>query len=185
MPFSARTHSCLSRLHSVCFSQVPQVKLVHSSMRSGKTRTSILPFYASSSTSHITYLSASRRFKMMSPARTRNLSKDPSRLTAPCFSKSLLTDALFLLHRFVSISKNYRSVIRACMEELQQVAGQYFINTLVIEFHFSDDQISFSCSFFKRCRSCHSVWKSGLYHLYLCTNRHISLELMLIRVFKL
>lgn len=29
-----------------------------------------------------------------------------------------------LLLRFVSISKNYRSVIRACMEELQQVASK-------------------------------------------------------------
>lgn len=33
-----------------------------------------------------------------------------------------------LLLRFVSISKNYRSVIRACMEELQQVAGNTFEN---------------------------------------------------------
>lgn len=31
-----------------------------------------------------------------------------------------------LFDRFVSISRNYRSVIRACMEELQRVAGSFF-----------------------------------------------------------
>uniref|UniRef100_A0AAX7VLR8 Nuclear pore complex protein Nup85 n=1 Tax=Astatotilapia calliptera TaxID=8154 RepID=A0AAX7VLR8_ASTCA len=34
--------------------------------------------------------------------------------------------------QFVSISKNYRSVIRACMEELQQVAGNTFENMLLL-----------------------------------------------------
>lgn len=33
---------------------------------------------------------------------------------------------IYFCFRFVSISKNYRSVIRACMEELQQVAGEKF-----------------------------------------------------------
>lgn len=36
------------------------------------------------------------------------------------------------LFRFVSISKNYRSVIRACMEELQQVAGIVYGNISTI-----------------------------------------------------
>uniref|UniRef100_A0A3P8VZU6 Nuclear pore complex protein Nup85 n=1 Tax=Cynoglossus semilaevis TaxID=244447 RepID=A0A3P8VZU6_CYNSE len=40
--------------------------------------------------------------------------------------------------QFVSVSKNYRSVIRACMEELQQVAGEIF-------FKYSSD--IFSCEF--------------------------------------
>lgn len=41
-----------------------------------------------------------------------------------CFS---CHDFCYVLnYRFVSISKNYRSVIRACMQELQQVAGRKF-----------------------------------------------------------
>uniref|UniRef100_A0A8D3DDL4 Nuclear pore complex protein Nup85 n=1 Tax=Scophthalmus maximus TaxID=52904 RepID=A0A8D3DDL4_SCOMX len=38
--------------------------------------------------------------------------------------------------QFVSISKNYRSVIRACMEELQQVAGENF-RSIILMFCFS------------------------------------------------
>lgn len=46
-----------------------------SSTRSGKTRTYIRPFYANSSTSHITSLWACRPLERTSPARTKNPSK--------------------------------------------------------------------------------------------------------------
>lgn len=48
-----------------------------------------------------------------------------------------------LLLRFVSISKNYRSVIRACMEELQQVAGQNGKKIFFVYLSQRNNQINF------------------------------------------
>lgn len=129
---------------SVLYFQVLQDQAAPSSMKSGKMRTYIPPFYANSSMSHITSLLACRQLERTCPARTKNPSKStslPVHVTVLIFSdinlcyKSIWSthtndcmswfDSVLLL-RFVSISKNYRSVIRACMEELQQVAGQDF-----------------------------------------------------------
>lgn len=67
--------------------------------------------------------------------------------------------------RFVSISKNYRSVIRACMEELQQNAGKRSCDTLhtwgmmrLVSWSWSFSLLSFSTRWFY-CSV--TVWRSG------------------------
>lgn len=41
---------------------------------------------------------------------------------------SLSKQGLFILARLVGVSKNYRSVIRACMEDMHQVASKLFFS---------------------------------------------------------
>lgn len=60
---------------SVLYFQVPEDQGAPVSMRSGKMRTYTRPFYANSSMSHITSLSACRPLERTSPARTKNPSK--------------------------------------------------------------------------------------------------------------
>lgn len=134
--------------------------------------------------SPITSLLVCKQLERTSPARIRKHSKNNS---CHCFGKwvkyyfdlKFLSFFLLLLNeRFVSISKNYRSVIRACMEELRQVAGEnfkWFLLYIVIYYYiciivFSDVVIHlmlfyliyFFCSFYKRFRIGKTVWKSGL-----------------------
>lgn len=73
-----------------CVFQVLWDLVAHSSMRSGKMRTYIPPFYVNSSTSHITSLLVCKRLEMISQARARNPSKATETLhsfcTCYCFS---------------------------------------------------------------------------------------------------
>lgn len=140
--------------HLLPLFQVLQDQVARSSMRSGKMRTYIPPFYASFLTSLTTSSLACRQLERTSLARVKNPSKGAwCNLTSVCSNCWIayqwhnnsckshtkqhphcmfynFTSALLL--RFVSISKNYRSVIRACMEELQQVAGNTFENMLLL-----------------------------------------------------
>lgn len=98
-------------------------------MKSGRTRTFIHPFYVNFSTNHITSLLGCRQLERNFPARTKKLSKiGVSDANIVCTDDSIakIYNDVYYHLRFVSVSKNYRSVIRACMEELQQVAGENF-----------------------------------------------------------
>lgn len=96
----------------------------------GKMRTYIPQFCASFSMSPITSLLDYRISEMIYQAKTKSPSKTNLRFACLYYfhcvfklSKCHSFAAVSFSCRFVSISKNYRSVIRACMEELQQIAG--------------------------------------------------------------
>lgn len=142
--------------------QVRSQRALRSSTSWGKMKISALPSCVNSSTSLISSSWGCRKSKRMCRAKTRSHSETSD------IKHSLSPGVCFLIcHcfcRFVSISKNYRSVIRACMEELQQNAGRRSCDTL----HTWGMMrlVSWSCSFSllsfntRRVFSV-SVWRSG------------------------
>lgn len=81
---------------------------------------------------HITSLLGCRQLERNFPARTKKLSKIgvmDVNIVRTDDEYCPIYNSVYYCLRFVSISKNYRSVIRACMEELQQVAGKHFYYT--------------------------------------------------------
>ncbi len=82
--------------------------------------------------SHLIFVGL-QKIKRTCPAKTRSHSE--CLIVWRCIEQTRfaeMTGCVVVSCRFVSISKNYRSVIRACMEELQQSAGKHHI-TLGVE----------------------------------------------------
>lgn len=155
-----------------CIFKESWVQDLLSSMKSEKTRTFTRRFYANFSTSRITSLLGCRPLEKNFPARTKKLSKiEVGDVKVVCTFDSIAQCMTFFfppfVFRFVSISKNYRSVIRACMEELQQVAGEnseicWIFQVLVYRVSLIKWAVSLFYSFHKIPRTCNTIWKSGL-----------------------
>ncbi len=123
---------------SVCCvsAQVRGLQALRLSTSWGKMKTSALPSCANSSTSPISSSGAAEKSKRTCPAKTRSHSESSCLIVWRCMTAHASAEmswSVVVSCRFVSISKNYRSVIRACMEELQQNAGKHHMTHITHE----------------------------------------------------